>query len=123
MAIFPKVYSKYNPTKIVATDTNVNQLEFGVEPGIDGASPDVNGPKNHDFRVPLVSSPTNFGDERMTLLIKIVLGTFIFNVGDDPTGNPGTFTVGDTFTVSVHNRVSNLHFKATAIGDSFSVSA
>lgn len=123
MAVFPKVYSKYNPTKIVAPDTNVHQLEFGVDPGIDGPSPDAAGGRNYDFRVPLVSSPTSFGDERITLLIKVLVGTFLFNVGDDPTGNPGSYTVGDTFTVTVHNRASNLHFKASAVNDAFSVSA
>ena len=120
--MFPKFYSKYNPTLIVAPDAAVNQLEFGVDPGIDGPSPDVAGGRNYDFRTPVVPTPIFSSDARVTLLIEIITGTFLFNVGDDPTGNPGTFTVGDKLTVSVQNRVSNLHFKATAAGDSFTVS-
>lgn len=120
---FNKIYTQYNPTKIVAVDTNVNQLEFGVDPGIDGPSPSASGGRNYDFRDPIVPSPTGASDERITLFIKILVGTFKMNVGDDPSANPADVTVGDTFTVTVHNRVANLHFQASAPGDAFFVSA
>lgn len=120
---FPKIYSKYNPTKIAAIDTQVYQLEFGVDPGIDGPSPDANGGRNYDFRDPLVPSPTGASDERITLFIKILSGSFKMNVGDDPTLNPLDVVAGDAFSVTIHNRVQNLHFLASAAGDSFFVSA
>jgi hypothetical protein len=123
MAIFPKVYTKYNPTLIVTTIVGVQQLEFGADPNIDGASPDALGPKNHDFRVPLASPHSQNNDERVILEIEIISGSFKMNVGDDPTGNPLTLIVGDIIRVSVHNRVSNLFFLNTAIGDSFTVTA
>jgi hypothetical protein len=123
MAIFPKFYSAFNPTLIVAPDAAVHQLEFGVDQGIDGPSPDAVAGRNYNFKVPLVPSPSGESDERITLFIKIISGSFKMNVGDDPTGNPLTLVVGDTFTVTIHNRVSNLHFLAAGAGDSFFVSA
>ena len=120
---FPKVYTQYNPTKIVAVDTSVNQLEFGADPGIDGGSPSATAGRNYDFRDPLVPSPTGKSDERITLLIKILVGSFKMSVGNDPSGNPMDVVAGDVFSVTIHNRVANLHFKASATGDAFSVSA
>ena len=120
---FPKVYTIYNPTLIVATDAIVHELEFGVEPGIEGAGPTALAGKYHDFRDPVVPSPSGRSDERVTLLIKVVAGTFKMSVGNDPTANPLSLAVGDTITVTVHNRVSNLCFLASGAGNSFSVSA
>jgi hypothetical protein len=123
MAVFPKFYSAFNPTLIVAPDALVHQLEFGVDQNIDGPSPDAAGGRNYDFRVPLVPSPSGRSDERITLFIKIISGSFKMSVANDPTANPLTLVVGDTFTVTIHNRVSNLHFLATSGGDTFFVSA
>jgi hypothetical protein len=108
---------------IVAAGATVQQLEFGVDPTIDGPSPGVGGGRSYDFRVPLVPSPSGRSDERITLFIKIIAGTFKMSVGNDPTANPLTLVVGDTFTVTIHNRVSNLHFLAGGAGNSFFVSA
>lgn len=118
-----KIFTIYNPTKIVAVDTLVNELEFGVERSIDGASPSASGPKNHDFRDPLVPSPSGGSDERITLFVKVIAGSFKFNVGADPSSNTLDAVTDDIFTVTIHNRVSNLFFKATTAGDSFTVSA
>jgi hypothetical protein len=123
MAVFPKIYSVYNPTLVVAPDTLTHQLEFGTDPGIDGPSPDAAGGRNYDFRDPLVPSPTGKSDERITLFIKIIAGSFKMSVGNDPALNPLNVVAGDTFTVTIHNRVANLHFMALAAGNSFFVSA
>jgi hypothetical protein len=123
MAVFPKVYSIFNPTLVVAPDALVHQLEFGTDQGIDGPSPDANGGRNYDFRDPLVPSPSGVSDERITLFVKIVAGSFKMNVGSDPSLNPLSVVAGDTFTVTIHNRVANLHFLAAAGGNSFFVSA
>src|SRR6476660_3502800 len=119
----PKVFSAFNPNLIVAPDALVHQLDFGVGQGIDGPSPGVGGGRNYDFRDPLVPSPSGRSDERITLFIKIVSGSFKMSVGNDPTTSPLTLVVGDTFTVTIHNRVANLFFLATGAGDSFFVSA
>ena len=118
-----KIYTIYNPIKIVAPDTQVNELEFGTDRGIEGPSPDASGGRSYDFRDPLVPSPTGKSDERITLFVKILTGSFKMNVGSDPTSNPADLTAGDTFTVTVQNRVQNLWFLASSAGDSFFVSA
>lgn len=120
---FPKFYSAFNPNLIVAPDAMVHELEFGVDPNIDGPSPDAAGGRNYDFRVPLVPSPSGRSDERVTLFIKIIAGSFKMSVANDPTASPLTLVVGDTFTVTIHNRVANLFFLADAAGSSFFVSA
>jgi hypothetical protein len=117
-----KINTIYNPTKIVAADTAVNELEFGAPLDFAG-SPSTTGPKNMDLRTPLVPSPSGISDQRITLLLKVTVGTFKFAVGVSPASNPATFTVGDTFSVTIHNRVMNLFFQATAPGDTFAVSA
>jgi len=122
MATYPKVYAAYNPTLVVAPDALVHELEFGVEQGIDAGSPTATAGRYYDFRDPVVPSPHFKNDERVTLFIKIVSGTFKMSVANDPTANPLTLVVNDTFTVTVHNRVSNLTFLASGAGASFFVS-
>ena len=123
MGLFPKIYTAYNPATIVATGAAVTELEFGVEPGIEGAGPSATAGKYHDLRTPLVPSPSGVSDDRVTLLIKIISGSFKMSVGNDPTANALSLVVGDTLTVTIHNRVSNLIFLAGGAGNSFLVSA
>ena len=117
---FTKVYTTFNPTLITSPGAGIYELEFGVEPGIEGAGPSPTAGKYHDLRDPVVASPHFQNDERITLLIKIVSGSFKMSVGNDPTLNPLSLALDETITVTVHNRVSNLTFVGTG---TFRVSA
>lgn len=124
MPEFPKVYTQFNPTKIIAADTAVNQLQFGgADSAVEGSSPDASVGRSYNLRDPIVPSPTGKSDQRVTLLVKVVKGIFQFCVAGDPSSNPLTSILNDVFSITVHNRVSNLHFKAGAVGDEFTVSA
>ena len=117
---FTKVYTVFNPTLITSPGGGIYELEFGVEPGIEGAGPSATAGKYHDFRDPIVPSPQMQNDERITLLVKIVSGSFKMSVANDPTLNPLSLAIDDTITITVHNRVSNLVFVGTG---TFRVSA
>ena len=118
-----KIFLIYNPTTVVAADTNVNEIQFGAEdlppqPNILSGSP---APMNHNAKTPII--PVSSLDKRVIAKIKVTVGSIKFAVAQDPTSNPLTVAIvaGEVIELSFHNGVSNIFFKATGVSNAFQI--